>query len=107
MLSIISDGKTGQERSGLGGMATFRLSSMLRDTAVCREVKGTVVPRSSDTVVPADLAAAAMAGAGAGAALGGAAAAGAAAAGAGAALGPAQQHSAIRTSLKSARVCKS
>ena len=67
---------------------------MLRETALCREVKGTVVPRSSDTVVPADLAAASMAGAGA--ALGAAGAAGAAAAGAGAVLGPAQQHSAYR-----------
>ena len=64
---------------------------MLRDTAVCRELKGTVVPRSSDTVVPADLAAAAMAGAGAGAALGAAGAAGAAATGAGEALDPVHQ----------------
>ena len=61
--------------------ATLRLSIMLRETALCREVKGTVVPRSSETVVPADLAAASMAGAGA--ALGAAGAAGAAAAGAG------------------------
>lgn len=60
---------------------------MLRETAICREVKGTVVPRSSETVVPADLAAACTAGAGA--ALGAAGAAGAAAAGAGAILGPA------------------
>lgn len=60
---------------------------MLRDTAACRELKGTVVPRSSETVVPADLAGAAIAGAGA--ALGAAGAAGAAAAaGAGAVLGP-------------------
>ena len=73
---------------------------MLRETALCREVKGTVVPRSSDTVVPADLAAASMAGAGAGAALGAAGAAGAAAAaGAGAVLGPAQQRSAVRARL--------
>ncbi len=71
---------------------------MLRETALCREVKGTVVPRSSDTVVPADLAAASMAGAGA--ALGAAGAAGAAAAaGAGAVLGPAQQRSAVRARL--------
>ena len=60
---------------------------MLRETADWREVKGTVVPRSSDTVVPASLAAASTAGAGAALAAGAAAAA---AAGAGAALGPAQ-----------------
>lgn len=58
---------------------------MFFETADWREVKGTVVPRSSDTVVPADLAAASTAGAGA--ALGAAGAA--AAAGAGAVLGPA------------------
>ena len=74
----------------VSGMFTLRLSSMLRATAVCREVKGTVVPRSSDTVVPADLAAASTAGAGA--ALGMAGAAGAAAAGAAAVLGPARQN---------------
>ena len=70
-------------------VTTLRLSSMLRATAVCRDVKGTVVPRNSDTVVPADLAAASTAGAGA--ALGMAGAAGAAAVGAAAVLGPAQQ----------------
>ena len=70
-------------------VSTLRLSIMLRATAVCREVKGTVVPRSSDTVVPADLAAASTAGAGA--ALGMVGAARAAAAGAAAALGPARQ----------------
>lgn len=59
---------------------------MLRETAAWREVKGTVVPRSSDTVVPADLAAASIAGAGAALAAGAAAAA---ATGAGAVLGPA------------------
>ncbi len=64
---------------------TLRLSIMLRETADWREVKGTVVPRSSDTVVPANLAAACTAGAGA--ALGAAAAA--AGAGAVAVLGPA------------------
>lgn len=55
---------------------------MFLDTAACRDVKGTVVPRSSDTVVPADLAAASTAGAGAAFA-----AAGAAAGAAGAAAG--------------------
>ena len=69
---------------------TLRLSSMLRETALCRELKGTVVPRSSETVVPALFAAASTAGAGA-AALGGAGAA-AATAGAGALLGPAEQQ---------------
>ena len=69
---------------------TLRLSSMLRETALCRELKGTVVPRSSETVVPALFAAASTAGARA-AALGGAGAA-AAMAGAGALLGPAQRQ---------------
>ncbi len=77
--------------------ATLRLSIMLRETALCREVKGTVVPRSSETVVPADLAAASMAGAGA--ALGAAGAAGAAAAGAGAVLDPAQRPNTLETGL--------
>lgn len=63
---------------------------MLRETALCRELNGTVVPRSSETVVPALFAAACTAGAGA-AALGGAGAA-AATAGAGALLGPAEQQ---------------
>ncbi len=62
----------------------FRLSIMLRDTACCSDVKGTVLPRSSDTVVPAALAAAAIAGAGADA---GAAAGAAGVAAAGAATG--------------------
>ncbi len=68
-----------------GQQRTFRLSFMFLVTAICMLVKGLVVPRSSDTVVP--LAAAAAAGAaaalaGAAAAATGAAAAGAAAAGA-------------------------
>ena len=37
---------------------------MFRETACCSDVNGTVLPRSSDTVVPAALAAAATAGAG-------------------------------------------
>jgi hypothetical protein len=64
---------------------------MFRETACCSDVNGTVLPRSSDTVVPAALAAAATAGAGAGAGAGAAAgAAGAGAGGAGAAAPPAR-----------------
>ena len=62
---------------------------MFRETACCSDVNGTVLPRSSDTVVPAALAAAATAGAGAGAGAA-AGAAGAGAGGAGAAAPPAR-----------------
>lgn len=54
-------------------MRAFRLSSMFRETAICSDVNGTVLPRSSDTVVPAAFAAAAIAGAGAAAGAAGAA----------------------------------
>ena len=73
------------------GGPTLRLSIMLRETAICSELSGTVVPRSCDTVVPADLAAASSAGGGA--ALAAAAGAAAGAAGAGAVAGPAQPPS--------------
>ncbi len=70
---------------------------MLRETALCREVKGTVVPRSSETVVPALFAAASTAGA-SDVGLGGAGAA-AAMAGAGVLLGPAQRQTSCQGCL--------